>query len=115
MPPRNSAVARCALFLTLTCLLIILAAPVITAQDTVTGAFEGIVSDSQTGVALKGATVQIINQQTGLTFTLQTDFRGGFFQGLLLPGIYIVRVAMPGYQTKEVFQRLRITYTGEVV
>ncbi|MFN2513793.1 MAG: carboxypeptidase regulatory-like domain-containing protein [Pyrinomonadaceae bacterium] len=115
MPPSNSALARCALFLTLTCLLIILAAPVVSAQDTVTGAFEGIVSDSQTGAALKGATVEIINQQTGLTFTLQTDFRGGFFQGLLLPGIYIVRVAMPGYQTKEVFQRLRITYTGEVV
>ena len=85
------------------------------AQDTVTGAFEGIVSDSQTGVALKGATVEIVNQQTGLTFRLQTDYRGSFFQGLLLPGIYIVRVAMPGYQTKEVFQRLRITYTGEVV
>ncbi|HZI87656.1 MAG TPA: TonB-dependent receptor [Pyrinomonadaceae bacterium] len=72
-------------------------------------------SDSQTGVALKGARVEIINQQTGLTFSLQTDYRGGFFQGLLLPGIYVVRVSMPGYQTKEVFQRLRITYTGEVV
>ena len=115
MPPRNSAVARSAFLLTIVCLITILAAPVIKAQDTVTGAFEGIVSDSQTGASLKGATVQIINQQTGLTFTLQTDYRGGFFQGLLLPGIYIVRVAMPGYQTKEVFQRLRITYTGEVV
>jgi len=85
------------------------------AQDTVTGAFEGIVSDSQTGVALKGALVEIINQQTNLTFILSTDYRGRFFQGLLLPGIYTVRVSMPNYQTKQVLQRLRITYTGEVV
>jgi len=55
------------------------------AQDTVTGAFEGIVSDSQTGLPLKGATVEIINQQTGVTFNIRTDFRGSFFQGLLLP------------------------------
>ncbi|HET6648183.1 MAG TPA: carboxypeptidase-like regulatory domain-containing protein, partial [Pyrinomonadaceae bacterium] len=96
-------------------LFLILPAEAIKAQDTVTGAFEGIVSDSQTGASLKGARVEIINQQTGLTFSLQTDYRGGFFQGLLLPGIYVVRVSMPGYQTKEVFQRLRITYTGEVV
>ncbi|MEP6637430.1 MAG: carboxypeptidase-like regulatory domain-containing protein, partial [Acidobacteriota bacterium] len=85
------------------------------AQDTVTGAFEGIVSDSQTGLALKGAAVEIANQQTGVKFNLRTDFRGSFFQGLLLPGIYLVRVSMPGYETKEVPQRLRITYTGEVV
>src|SRR2546422_9208646 len=85
------------------------------AQDTVTGAFEGIVSDSQTGATLKGAVVEIINQQTGLTITLQTDNRGRFYQGLLIPGIYKVRVALPGYQTREVLQRLKITYTGEVV
>jgi hypothetical protein len=85
------------------------------AQDTVTGAFEGVVSDSQTGAALKGAEVEIINQETGLLFNLRTDYRGRFFQGLLLPGIYTVRVSMPGYQTRQVSQRLRITYTGEVV
>ena len=57
------------------------------AQDTVTGAFEGIVSDSQTGKALQGASVEITNQQTGVKFNLRTDYRGSFFQGLLLPGI----------------------------
>jgi hypothetical protein len=81
----------------------------------VTGAFEGIVSDSQTGAPLKGAAVEIINEQTRLTARLQTDYRGRFYQGLLLPGIYRVRVAMPGYQTREVSQRLKITYPGEVV
>ncbi|HZI87842.1 MAG TPA: carboxypeptidase-like regulatory domain-containing protein [Pyrinomonadaceae bacterium] len=85
------------------------------AQDTVTGAFEGIVSDSQTGAPLRGATVSIVNEQTGVTFTAQTDYRGRFFQGLLLPGIYVVTVSQSGYQTRAVRQRLRITYTGEVV
>jgi hypothetical protein len=85
------------------------------AQDTVTGAFEGIVSDSQTGVSLKGAAVEIVNEQTGLIHSLNTDFRGRFYQGLLIPGVYRVRVSLPGYQTREVLQRLKITYTGEVV
>ena len=85
------------------------------AQDTVTGAFEGVVSDSQTGAALKSALVEITNQQTGLTITLRTDFRGRFYQGLLTPGIYRIRVSAPSYETREVLQRLKITYTGEVV
>lgn len=80
-----------------------------------TGAFEGIVTDSQTGLPLKGAVVVIISQQTGRTFNGRTNYRGRFFQGLLLPGEYTVRVSMPGYQTKEAAQLLRITYTGEVV
>ncbi|MFN2511691.1 MAG: carboxypeptidase regulatory-like domain-containing protein [Pyrinomonadaceae bacterium] len=101
----------------LTALVVLFLASVtpIQAQDTVTGAFEGIVSDSQTGVALKGAAVEIINEQTGLSHSLSTDFRGRFYQGLLIPGVYRVRVSMPGYQTRDVLQRLKITYTGEVV
>ena len=98
------------------CLFLILAsASQTSAQDTVTGAFEGTVSDSQTGAPLKDAAVEIINQQTGLIVALRTDNRGRFYQGLLLPGIYKVRVALNGYQTREVLQRLKITYTGEVV
>jgi hypothetical protein len=85
------------------------------AQDTVTGAFEGTVTNSQTGAPLKDAVVEIINQQTNVGFTLKTDYRGRFFQGLLLPGNYLVRVSMPGYATKAAVQVLRITYTGEVV
>ena len=85
------------------------------AQDTVTGAFEGIISDSHTGTALKSALVEITNQQTGLTITLHTDFRGRFYQGLLTPGIYRIRVSAPNYEPREVLQQLKITYTGEVV
>ncbi len=107
--------SRCTFVFFSASLCLVLTAIDLRAQDTVTGAFEGIVSDSQTGVALKGATVEITNLKTGLTFNLRTDYRGGFFQGLLLPGIYIVRVSMPGYETRSVSQLLRITYTGEVV
>ncbi|MEO8434759.1 MAG: TonB-dependent receptor [Pyrinomonadaceae bacterium] len=93
----------------------LLTTPSASAQDTVTGAFEGIVSDSQTGAALKGALVEIINEQTGVTQTLRTDYRGRFYQGLLIPGTYRIRVSTPGYEPREVLQRLKITYTGEVV
>src|SRR5437588_6152730 len=84
-------------------------------QNTVTGAFEGHVTNSQTGAALKGASVEIVNLQTGILIKLETDYRGTFFQGLLIPGNYLVRVSYPGYQTREVPERLRITVTGEVV
>src|SRR5262249_50433299 len=85
------------------------------AQDTVTGAFEGTVTDSRSGMTLKDAAVEIINQETGLTFKLHTDSRGRFYQGLLIPGVYKIRVELAGYQAHEVLQRLKITYTGEVV
>jgi hypothetical protein len=87
----------------------------ISAQDTVTGGFKGIVRNSQTGGAIKGASIEIINQQTGVSFKITTDYQGRFYQGLLLPGVYLIRVSMPNFQTKEVNQRLRITYTGQVV
>src|ERR1041384_199089 len=89
--------------------------PVIHAQDTVTGAFEGSVTDSDTGALIVAATALIINQQTGQTYPKTADTRGRFYQGLLAPGIYTIRVSAPGYVTKEVQQRLFITRTGEVV
>ena len=85
------------------------------AQDTVTGAFEGIVTNSQTGVRLRGALVEITNLQTRMTYSLRTNYRGQFFQGRLLPGIYTIRVSLSGYQTRETAQLLRIAYTGEIV
>src|SRR5213594_904342 len=56
--------------------LIILSSVPATAQDTLTGAFEGIISDSQTGAAIEGATIHIINKQTGLDIQKTTDSRG---------------------------------------
>src|SRR5215813_6017026 len=85
------------------------------AQDTVTGAFQGTVTDSATGLPIRGATVDIINEETGQKITLQSDSRGLFYQGLLRPGVYRIRVVMAGYQPHEHLQVLKITYTGEVV
>src|SRR5437868_6188984 len=89
--------------------------PIIHAQDTVTGAFEGTVTNSDMGEPIAGATTLIINQQTGQTYPKIADARGRFYQGLLAPGVYTIRVSAPGFVTKEVQQRLFITRTGEVV
>lgn len=84
-------------------------------QDTVTGALEGTVTNGLTGAAIEGATAEITNVESGVTFTKRSDARGRFYQGLLTPGVYRIRVMMTGYQTREVLQRLNISRTGEVV
>ncbi|MDX6271749.1 MAG: hypothetical protein QOD28_2972 [Acidobacteriota bacterium] len=89
--------------------------PLTNAQDTVTGAFEGTVTNSQTGEIVTGAAVQIINQQTNQIVPKTSDARGRFYAGLLAPGVYLIRVSATGYVTREVRQRLFITRTGEVV
>ena len=58
---------------------------VVNAQDTVTGAFEGTVTYTQTGQRLRGAEVEIINEQTRVTVKLRSDNRGQFFQGAPFP------------------------------
>ena len=110
-------VKACALFCSFVTALLLLPVPTptVSAQDTVTGAFEGIVTSSQTGQPITGATALIVNQQTGLVITKTTDSRGRFYQGLLNPGIYTIRVSAQGFETREVVQRLFITRTGEVV
>ncbi len=88
---------------------------VASAQDTVTGAFEGTVTNSVTGQLIEGATAEITNVETGIVVTKMTDARGRFYQGLLSPGLYKIRVTMNGYTPNETFQRLKIARTGEVV
>ena len=44
-------------------------------QDTVTGAFEGNVTDGVTGQAIAGATAEITNVETGIIVTKTTDAR----------------------------------------
>ncbi|MGE0884002.1 MAG: carboxypeptidase regulatory-like domain-containing protein [Blastocatellales bacterium] len=88
---------------------------IVLGQDTVTGAFEGTVMDSVTGQPIIGATAEITNVETNIAVTKLTDARGRFYQGLLAPGLYRIRVTMTGYQPNETFQRLKIARTGEVV
>jgi hypothetical protein len=92
-----------------------LAGEPVVAQDTVTGAFEGTVSNSQTKAPIKGADVQIINQQTGLVISQRTDADGRFYEGQLAPGLYRIRVSVDGFQPREIVQELKITYTDQVV
>jgi hypothetical protein len=84
-------------------------------QDPVTGAFEGTVSNSQTGAPIAGAVVQFINTVTEVPVAKRSDAQGRFYQGLLQPGVYRIRVSAPGYQTKTVEQRLLATRGNTVV
>ncbi len=84
-------------------------------QDPVTGAFEGTVTNSQTGAAIAGAVVQFINTVTEVPVAKRTDAQGRFYQGLLQPGVYRIRVSAPGFQTKTVEQRLLATRGNTVV
>ncbi|HEX8651687.1 MAG TPA: TonB-dependent receptor [Pyrinomonadaceae bacterium] len=85
------------------------------AQDTVTGAFEGTVTNSQTGAPVPGASVQLINQLSEVPIAKRTDPQGKFYQGLLPPGTYTIRVSAPGFKTREVEQRLLATRPNQVV
>lgn len=85
------------------------------AQDTVTGAFEGTVTNSQTGAPIPGAAVQFINQLSEVPIAKRSDAQGRFYQGLLPPGTYTIRVSAPGFKTREVEQRLLATRPNQVV
>jgi hypothetical protein len=85
------------------------------AQDTVTGAFEGAVTNSLTGDPIAGALAEIINVETAITYRQRTDARGRFYQGQLQPGLYRIRISVDGFQPREVNQRLKIARPGEVV
>ncbi|MDQ3747144.1 MAG: carboxypeptidase-like regulatory domain-containing protein, partial [Acidobacteriota bacterium] len=85
------------------------------AQDTVTGAFEGTVTDSRTGQPIARARVEFTNQQTGVALFKLSDSQGRFYQGLLPPGTYTIRASAVGYEPGETVQRLIGMRTGEVV
>ncbi|HYE66418.1 MAG TPA: carboxypeptidase regulatory-like domain-containing protein [Pyrinomonadaceae bacterium] len=85
------------------------------AQDTVTGAFEGTVRNRQTGAPIAGAIVQFINQLSEVPIAKRTDTQGRFYQGLLPPGTYTIRVTATGYQAYATEQRLLATRPNSVV
>lgn len=110
----SPGVIRGVVAVVLSALLGITFAVAISAQDTVTGAFDGLVTDSRTGNPIAQATVQIINRYTQVPVAKRTDAQGRFYQGLLQPGIYTIRVSAPGYQTSSVDQRLIATKENRV-
>ena len=84
-------------------------------QDPVTGAFEGTVMNRQGGAAITGAVVQFINTMTEVPVAKRSDAQGRFYQGLLPPGIYRIRVSAPGFKTSISEQRLLATRPNSVV
>src|ERR1700693_2923696 len=62
------------------------------------GRILGTVTD-QTGAAIPGATVTVIDTERGLARTLTTDQAGEYNAPTLIPGTYTVRVAASGFKT----------------
>jgi hypothetical protein len=93
---------RLLLFAALAALVLALFAPEARAQDTVTGAFEGVVRDKVSNAGIRGASVEIINDASGLVVPTTTDARGYFYSGVLDPGEYTIRVSSPAYQSVEI-------------
>ncbi len=87
----------------------------VAAQDTVTGAFQGDISNSRTGEPIAGAVVQITNVQTGIVYNLTSDSKGRFYQGLLSPGSYDIAVMVAGFKPRLLRREIRVSLTGEVV
>jgi hypothetical protein len=94
---KNSCKKWLAGVVTLTMLLLSLAATA-AAQQTNTGGIEGQVLDPQKA-AVVGANVTVKNLDTGLTRTVPTDSEGKFSIAQLPPGNYEVRVAGTNFKT----------------
>ena len=92
-------------------------APALTAfaQDPVTGAFEGHVTIIQTNAPLPGAIVQFINQTTEVPVARRADAQGYFYQGLLQPGVYLIRARATGFKPYEATQALYATRNNRVI
>ena len=74
-------------------------APNVNAQTT-TGGFSGNVVDDS-GLVLPGATVTILQQETGALRNTVTNEVGAFNFAAVQPGPYTVRVELPGFSTYE--------------
>jgi hypothetical protein len=84
-------------------------------QDTVTGAFQGDVSNNRTGARIAGARVQITNVETGFVYNLTTNSNGVFFQGRLPSGTYDIRIEVDTFKPRLLRLQLKVSKTGDVV
>ncbi|MBA2494179.1 MAG: carboxypeptidase regulatory-like domain-containing protein, partial [Acidobacteria bacterium] len=85
------------------------------AQSPVTGGFEGKVREKGTGTPLAGAVVEFINNANGFQTAKRSDQNGDFRQNTLQPGVYLIRVTLAGYKTKEKSQELYATRSNALV
>lgn len=79
-----------------------LALPVVPcAAQATTGQIVGKVTD-QTGALIANATVTVMDENKGVTFTGRTDSTGNFAVISLPPGLYSVTVSAPGFNKAEI-------------
>ncbi|MEO7029651.1 MAG: TonB-dependent receptor [Acidobacteriaceae bacterium] len=71
------------------------------------GAIQGTITDAS-GAEIPGATVLIVNKETGFTKSITTDSAGYYSVGPLNPGPYTVTVSAPGFQNLAVNTAVRI-------
>jgi hypothetical protein len=97
---------------------ILLTAVSVRAQETTTGSIAGHIVDTQ-GLTVPGATVTVTTPQGTRTFTSDSD--GAFFAPFLPPGMYSVKVELPGFRTLDrqnievrLGQRVELTLQLEV-
>ncbi len=81
--------------------LLLLAAARISAQGETTSAIVGQVTDAS-GAAIPGATVIIVNRETGLKRSASTDVEGRFNFPQLLPGTYSVHAEAEGFDPQRI-------------
>src|SRR5262245_25968636 len=75
-----------------------LVGPLAAAGQTGTSAISGFVKDG-TGAALPGATVKVINVETGVALDLTTNEEGVYRASALVPGRYRIETALDGFET----------------
>jgi len=92
---------RCAWFRTSLLIVSLFFAPITSfGQGETTSAIVGLVTDT-TNAVLPGATVTIVNRDTGLTRKAKTDEAGRFNFPQLQPGTYSVKVQAPNFEPQE--------------
>ncbi|MCH8268898.1 MAG: carboxypeptidase regulatory-like domain-containing protein, partial [Acidobacteria bacterium] len=77
------------------------------------GTISGVVQDS-TGGVVPGASVIVLNEETGLTRTLETDAEGRYLAANMSPGRYQVEASVTGFQT-EVHSGIGLSVGQEAV
>lgn len=104
--------------LTWAVVLLLATAGVAAAQENTTGSITGTVTDS-TGSVLPGATVSVISNRGTQIYV--TGANGRFLAPFLIPGVYVIRVELPGFRSTEqggvgvpLGQRVELAFTLSV-
>jgi len=73
-----------------------------------------VVTNSETGEPVPTALIEIINTDWNLRFVKRADKSGRYYKGNLPPGIYKFVISAPGFERREIVQRLYVTRVGTV-